>query len=94
MMKKEVMKKIIADSIERDDVIPGIYNYCDRWCRHCRMKEKCSIFIQEQVVLARLDMDAESEIMMVLEISKDMLGEAMDEMGGKKNERYDVRRVE
>ncbi len=24
--------------------IPGIYNYCDRWCERCSMSSRCSVF--------------------------------------------------
>lgn len=27
--------------------IPGIYNYCDRWCERCPMTSRCLLFAQE-----------------------------------------------
>ena len=31
-----------------DRFIPGIYNYCDRWCERCRMTARCRVFSDEQ----------------------------------------------
>lgn len=28
--------------------IPGIYNYCDRWCERCNFTERCSVFASEK----------------------------------------------
>jgi hypothetical protein len=28
--------------------IPGIYNYCDRWCERCPFTARCLVYIQEQ----------------------------------------------
>ncbi len=30
-----------------DGNIPGIYNYCDRWCERCRFTEWCSVYEPE-----------------------------------------------
>jgi hypothetical protein len=29
---------------EDQDLIPAIYNYCDRWCERCRFTTRCSVF--------------------------------------------------
>lgn len=31
----------------RKKYIPGIYNYCDRWCERCSMTDRCSLLAQE-----------------------------------------------
>lgn len=31
------------------DFIPGIYNYCDRWCERCIFTDKCRTFASEKV---------------------------------------------
>ena len=36
-MDKEKMKKLAKDK----DHIPGIYNYCDRWCERCPFTTRC-----------------------------------------------------
>ena len=37
-MNKERLKKIV----DNPDFIPGIYNYCDRWCERCTMTSRCA----------------------------------------------------
>ena len=39
-MKKEELKKLADDP----DNIPGIYNYCDRWCERCPFTSRCLNF--------------------------------------------------
>jgi hypothetical protein len=29
------------------DTIPGIYNYCDRWCERCPLSNRCLLYLQE-----------------------------------------------
>jgi hypothetical protein len=36
----------------KEEFIPGIYNYCDRWCERCRFRNKCSLYDKEQKRLA------------------------------------------
>ena len=36
-MKKERLKKLADD----ERFIPGIYNYCDRWCERCPQTAHC-----------------------------------------------------
>ena len=36
-MNKEELKKLAADA----NHIPGIYNYCDRWCERCSFTARC-----------------------------------------------------
>ena len=36
-MNKEELKKLAADP----NHIPGIYNYCDRWCERCSFTSRC-----------------------------------------------------
>ena len=32
-----------------DQFIPGIYNYCDRWCERCPLTARCRVFAMEEV---------------------------------------------
>lgn len=32
---------------EDPDLIPGIYNYCDRWCERCYLSSRCLVFKME-----------------------------------------------
>lgn len=33
---------------ENPDLIPGIYNYCDRWCERCTFTSRCLTFLTEE----------------------------------------------
>jgi hypothetical protein len=39
-MDKEQIKKLAGDP----NYIPGIYNYCDRWCERCSQTSRCMVF--------------------------------------------------
>lgn len=39
-MDKEYIKKLA----ENPNLIPGIYNYCDRWCERCSFSSRCMNF--------------------------------------------------
>jgi len=39
-MDRERLKKLAADK----RLIPGIYNYCDRWCERCPQTHRCLNF--------------------------------------------------
>ena len=41
--KKERMKRLA----ESDQFISGIYNYCDRWCERCTLRNKCFSFAMD-----------------------------------------------
>jgi hypothetical protein len=30
------------------EIIPGIHNYCDRWCERCPMTTRCAVFAEEE----------------------------------------------
>jgi hypothetical protein len=40
-MNKENLKALAANP----DLVPGIYNYCDRWCERCSMTTKCLTYL-------------------------------------------------
>src|SRR5262249_26051614 len=39
-MEGRKLKELIADP----NFIPGIYNYCDRWCERCPFCSRCSLY--------------------------------------------------
>lgn len=41
-------KKRIKELAKNPDFIPGIYNYCDRWCEKCAFTSRCMNFAMEQ----------------------------------------------
>ncbi len=40
--------KKLHDMADDPELIPGIYNYCDRWCERCPFTDKCLNFKMEQ----------------------------------------------
>jgi len=38
----------IKELAQNPDFIPGIYNYCDRWCERCAFTSRCMNFAMEQ----------------------------------------------
>ncbi|WP_340112004.1 hypothetical protein [Maribellus mangrovi] len=46
--KKEHFKRTLLDLANNENLVPGIYNYCDRWCERCTMTKKCLTYLHEQ----------------------------------------------
>ena len=44
-MSPEELERVM----DNPDFIPGIYNYCDRWCERCPMTARCATFAIEQL---------------------------------------------
>lgn len=64
--------------------IPGIYNWCERWCERCKMTSKCYLYAQEQEDRAILDSDLDQDEKMEklrekLMETMEMLSEAAEE---------------
>lgn len=45
---KEKYKRKLKELAGSDRFIPGIYNYCDRWCERCTMTNRCLSYAHEQ----------------------------------------------
>src|SRR5262245_12410315 len=43
-MNGELLQELAGDS----RFIPGIYNYCDRWCERCPLSHRCLNYASEQ----------------------------------------------
>ena len=56
-MTKKKLKKVTEAGF-----IPGIYNYCDRWCEKCDQKTHCMSFAMGKKIEARGGFDFEEEI--------------------------------
>lgn len=50
--KKHKFRNTIKDLIGRGQFIPGIYNYCDRWCERCTLSHKCLTYAHELELMA------------------------------------------
>lgn len=42
----------MLDDYDEEQFISGIYNYCDRWCKRCKMTRYCLLYHQESKLLA------------------------------------------
>jgi len=72
--------------------IPGIFNYCDRWCERCPFRSNCTLFESERQFKRELRNGGEAalwgEFMNMLEESERMFQDAADK-GGTSQEALD-----
>lgn len=47
---KERFRKTLNTLASSGQFIPGIYNYCDRWCERCLLSHKCLTYAHEQEI--------------------------------------------
>ena len=82
-MRKERLKKMS----ENPDFIPGIYNYCDRWCERCAFTSRCMNFAMEQEFFqGQQDLDLRNaefwqSISEILEATADLLHDLARDKG-------------
>lgn len=82
-MDKEDLKRIVDDP----RLIPGIYNYCDRWCERCPFTSRCANFaIGEQHFAEPEDRDLDNErfwmrLGEVFRLTLEMVRETAEEHG-------------
>ncbi len=46
--KKRKIRNKMDEILKREDLVSGIYNYCDRWCERCTFTSKCMNFLMDQ----------------------------------------------
>ena len=46
--KKTSTLKDLFELAKDPKFIPGIYNYCDRWCERCSFTARCLVYAQEE----------------------------------------------
>mgnify|MGYP001263667812 CR=1 FL=1 len=84
-LKKEEYRKRLKDIGKRKDLIPGIYNYCDRWCERCHFTAKCANFsLSEGFMDENHDLKNEQfwdDLKIIFEVTLEMLSEHAQEMG-------------
>ena len=51
----------------KEDFIPGIYNYCDRWCEQCPLTHRCKTFKKNPPLEIPQEFDGEELIISVQE---------------------------
>lgn len=87
MTEKEKFKKKVKEITQGKKNVPGIYNYCDRWCERCPKTQVCSNFQLGEAMGwegEKKDTDNEKfweEMSLVFEATFDMLAESAREFG-------------
>ena len=86
-MDKQEYRKKLDELGSRKDLIPGIHNYCDRWCERCPFTSKCGNYIlTEGLESNQEDVDLNNEkfwkdLSMIFEATFDMIREHAEELG-------------
>jgi len=89
-MNREDLKKKYRDTLDEvvnnPETIPGIFNYCDRWCERCSFTSRCTTYLMDEFREANKNSDSENsgfweDLSFVFEVTKDMLLEKIEEFG-------------
>jgi hypothetical protein len=82
-MKKEEIKKLAKNK----DFIPGIYNYCDRWCERCSFTARCMNYAMSREYTTDPEAnDINNEkfwqsLSEIFKVTREMLEESVEELG-------------
>jgi len=81
-MNKEDLERIV----DNPEMIPGIFNYCDRWCERCNFTSKCATYALEQKQFPDADADLNNKVFWeklgeIFKITMEMIVESAEEMG-------------
>jgi len=74
----------ILNASNKPGIIPGIHNYCDRWCSKCAFTDRCSSFsIEEEFAKNELQDEDElwTHLSVMLETSLELLKSHAEELG-------------
>lgn len=83
IMKKKDIFKVVNDP----RMIPGIYNYCDRWCERCEFTQQCANFaISEEHFSDKEELDITNKrfwekLGEIFQITMEMVQESAKEQG-------------
>ena len=58
--KKQKLNNSLIELAVKDQFIPGICNFCNRWCARCSKTSKCLSFAYSQEVLG-IDLELENK---------------------------------
>lgn len=87
--KKEHYKQSLLDLAKNENLVPGIYNFCDRWCERCTLTQKCLTYLHEQEMKEDQDQqnpDAENknfweQIRLAWEVTMELIEEDAGRLG-------------
>lgn len=85
-MKKEDYKKRLKDLSKRKDLIPGVHNYCDRWCERCSFTKRCGSYALTEGFENDENRDVANEkfwddLKVIFEVTTEMIMEKAEEFG-------------
>ncbi len=86
MDRKEEYRKRLKDLGKRKDLIPGVHNYCDRWCERCPFTSRCgSYFLSEGFGEDQEENDTKNEkfwddLKTIFEVTFEMIQENAEEL--------------
>lgn len=68
------------------DIIPGIHNYCDRWCERCPLANRCTVFHMENKMRNSESGSEQTEntwddVSTMLSVAAKLLSEQIEEKG-------------
>ncbi|MCF8083571.1 MAG: hypothetical protein K9M96_10775 [Deltaproteobacteria bacterium] len=82
---RESRKRALLEKARNPENIPGIYNYCDRWCERCPFTSRClNCELDEGAHLNELEADSEAfwnTIMESLETAFELIRDMAEEAG-------------
>ena len=68
-------------------MIPGIHNYCDRWCKHCHFTERCTVFaIEDEINEKGGELNVADHLSNIFKITMEMIVEDAEKRGIKLDE--------
>ncbi len=81
----EHYKQKIKEIAGRENIIPGIHNYCDRWCERCAFVSRCTVGISESETESP-DLDMKNKefwehLSLVFQATYEMIAEEAQETG-------------
>ena len=84
-LKRKYREKI-DEVVNNPSTIPGIFNYCDRWCERCSFTSRCTTFLMDEFREKNKNSDSDNadfwqDLSFIFEVTKDMLEEKINELG-------------
>jgi hypothetical protein len=70
----------LLELTNRPNHIPGIHNYCDRWCDRCPFTTRCSVFAMAELESGKED-DPLETVVRCLDLARELLIRSAEENG-------------
>ncbi|MCA1758436.1 MAG: hypothetical protein LC658_01585, partial [Bacteroidales bacterium] len=88
--KKEKYRHKLDELVKSGRFIPGIYNYCDRWCERCTLSHRCLNYAHELEMMETKNDPEQNDIKnkkfweqirLSFEVAMDMISEDAERLG-------------